>query len=275
VSIGAKSAFWRRAFLRAFSSTYFQRRVKTTEGDFDAYVSPNSGLRVLSVRGVTIDPVHQRFIHDWIDVDGTVWDIGCNLGLFAFAAALKASKGRVYGFEPDFELATNLIRSLRLPRNKNSQVSIFPTAISNTDGIANFQVSKFSRALNKLEGVAKWSDKHVATAELRPVITMRVDTLSRSLCPPSAMKIDVEGAEMEVLEGAAETVVKHRPAILIEVPSELYEPIQTFFDGLDYVLLDGATDDLSPLKEPVWDTIALPREKWASARHRGKVFNCE
>ena len=266
VSIGAKSSVWRRMLFRAFSSTYFPRRVQTTEGAFDAYVSPNSGLRALSVRGVTIDPVHQRFIRNWIDVDGIVWDIGCNLGLFAFAAALKAAKGRVYGFEPDLELATNLIHSLRLPRNKNLHVSVFSAAISNVDGAANFQVSKFSRALNKLEGVGRWSDKHVVTDELRSVITMRVDTLSQSLSPPSAMKIDVEGAELEVLEGAADTVAKHRPVILIEVPSELCEPIRIFFDSRDYILLNGAAEDLSPLKEPVWDTFAVPREKWACAR---------
>ena len=268
MTIGAKSPVWRRALLTAFSSTYFPRRVQTTEGVFDAYVSPNSGLRALSVRAVTIDPVHQRFIRDWIDVDGIVWDIGCNLGLFAFAAALKATKGRVYGFEPDSELATNLIHSLRLPRNKNLHVSILPTAISNIDGAANFQVSKFSRALNRLEGVGKWNDKYIVTDELRSVITMRVDTLSQSLCAPSAVKIDVEGAEMEVLEGAAETVAKHRPIILIEVQSALCEPIRTFFDGQNYVLLNGASDDLSPLQEPVWDTFAVPREKWVCAMSR-------
>jgi FkbM family methyltransferase len=266
MGIGAESPFWRRALLRAFAFIYFRRRIRTTHGIFDAYVSPNSGLKVLSVRGASIDPVHQRFIRDWIDPDAVVWDIGSNLGLFAFAAALKATRGHVFAFEPDVELSANLLRSLRLPQNKRLNVSILSVAISNVNGAAAFQISKFSRALSRLVGVGKCRDRVVVTDELRSVVTMRMDTLSQTLSAPSVVKIDVEGAEMLVLEGGEETISKYRPVILIEGPRELRSQMCTFFEKHDYVLLDGATDHQHPLREPVWDTFAVPRENFTRVR---------
>src|SRR5664280_510032 len=113
MGIGAQSPLWRRTLIRAFAPTYFRRKGRTNDGTFEAYVSPNSGLKVLNPLGLPIDPVHQRFIADWVKSDAIVWDIGTNLGLFAFPAALKAKNGRVYGFEPDVELAANLLRSLK------------------------------------------------------------------------------------------------------------------------------------------------------------------
>ncbi len=80
--------------------------------------------------------------------------------------------------------------------------------------------------------------------------------------PPHSYKIDVEGAEMRVLEGGEETISIHRPGILIEGPRELWEKMGSFFQKLDYVLLDGAAEVQVPLTEPVWDTIAVPKEKF-------------
>jgi hypothetical protein len=93
------------------------------------------------------------------------------------------------------------------------------------------------------------------------VPTMRIDTLVKTLAPPTALKIDVEGAEIHVLEGGEATISTYRPAILIEGPHELWDPMQAFFDKYGYVLLDGEVDGRSRLSHPVWNTIAVPEEK--------------
>jgi FkbM family methyltransferase len=262
MGIGAKSPLWRRIAFRAMASTYVRRKVKTEYGVFEAYVSGNSTLNVLHPRGVRIDPAHQRFIREWINPNGVVWDVGSNLGLFAFPAALKARTGRVYGFEPDVDLAANLLRSLRLPQNKSLNVTFFCLALSNLDSTATFQISKFSRAMNKLESVGTWHDGEVVAEELRSVPTMRIDTLSKSLAPPTAIKIDVEGAEMHVLEGGEKTISKYRPIILTEGHG-LVDQQGAFFRKYDYVLLDGEIERQSPVQEPVWNTVAVPKEKFS------------
>jgi FkbM family methyltransferase len=262
MGIGAQSSFLRRALFRALRSTYFRRTGTTKDGIFEAYVSPNSSLKFLDPRKFSVESVHQRFINEWIDSDAIVWDIGANLGLFSMPAALKARSGRVFGFEPDVDLVANLLRSLRLPRNKNLRVSVFCLALSDQDATASFQISKYSRAMNKLEAVGGWHSSQVVADELRSVATMRIDTLSGSLDPPSVIKIDVEGAEMQVLEGGVATISKYRPTILIEGPKELWDQMGAFFRKHDYVILDGASEHQIPLRDPVWDTVAVPKEKF-------------
>jgi FkbM family methyltransferase len=264
MGIGAQSPFWRRALFAGFRSVYFRRKCNTSDGVFEAYVSPSSHLGVLDFRKPLVHPVHRRFIDDWINPDSVVWDIGSNLGLFALPAALKTTRGRVYAFEPDAELVANFIRSLGLPRNKQLVVTPLCLAISNEDGIAAFQISKFSRAMNKLEAVGKWHESQVVAEELRLVVTMRVDTLAKTLSPPTVLKIDVEGAEVNVLEGGEATISKYRPTMLVEGPSELWDPLQNYFQRHDYVLLDGQAEHQIPLQNPVWDTVAVPREKYAT-----------
>jgi FkbM family methyltransferase len=261
--IGARSPFWRRALYRVFSSRYFRRKGRTNDGVFEVYVTPSSSLKVVDPRIPLVDRVHQRFIRDWVELDAVVWDVGSNLGLFALPAALKATRGRVYAFEPDVDLAGNLLRSLRLKENKDLDVSVISVAVSNVDGTGAFQISKYGRAMNKLEAVGKWNESQVVAEELRLVATMRIDTLSKTLTPPTVLKIDVEGAEVDVLEGGEETIANYRPTILVEGPSELEDPMRAFFEKHDYILLDGGAEHQSPLRNPVWDTVAVPRERFA------------
>src|SRR3954454_18393692 len=184
MGIGALSPLWRRVLLRLLASTYIRRKCVTPDGCFAVYVSGGSSLRVLDPRGLAVEAVHRRFIVDWVARDATVWDIGANLGLFSFAAALKARHGTVYAFEPDVELAAALLRSLRLPCNRSIDISLFAAAVSDRDGTARFQISAYSRAMNKLEAVGDWNAEQVQVLETRSVPTLTIDTLARSLTPP-------------------------------------------------------------------------------------------
>jgi FkbM family methyltransferase len=266
MGIGAQSPIWRRGLFRVFASTYFCRKGQTDDGVFDAYVSPGSSLRFLDPRISLVEQVHRRFIRDWVAADSVVWDIGSNHGLFAMPAALKAARGRVYAFEPDVDLASNLLRSLRRSRNRHLPIEVFCVAVSDGEGTAAFQISRFSRAMNKLEAVGNWHDSQVATGERRSVVTTRIDTLANNLVPPTVIKIDVEGAEMRVLEGGEATIARYRPTMLVEGPSELKDPMRAFFEKHGYVILDGATETQYqvPLRETVWDTLAVPRERFTA-----------
>jgi FkbM family methyltransferase len=259
MGIGAKSPAHRRALFRLFSSRYFRRRATTPDGTFVAYVSPSSSLHVLNFAKSMVHPVHARFIRDWIGPTDVVWDIGANMGLFAIPAALKAS--RVYAFEPDVELAHNLCRSLRLRANRGLNATVICAAVSNVDGTANFEISKFSRAMNKLEAVGRWRQSTVTVEQIRIVPTLSIDTLANSLAPPTILKIDVESAEMLVLEGGAATIAAHRPSILIECSRRMARILGAFFAMHRYVLLDGKIERPTPLSSPVWDTIAIPEER--------------
>jgi FkbM family methyltransferase len=259
MSIGASSSFPRRFLFRIFASRYFRRLGRTTDGSFEAFVSPGSSLRFLDPRRPLVEDVHARFIRQWMKPSDVVWDIGANLGVFAFPAALRARAGRVYAFEPDVDLAHYLLRATRLPANNCLPVSIICAAISEADGTAILEISKFSRAMNRIAGFGAWNS--VAIDETRTVPQFKIDTLVKTLLPPDIIKIDVEGAELAVLGGGATTIAAHRPIILIEGPDELSRQMAEFFAEHRYVMLDGEAEYAPPLRFPVWNTVAIPVEK--------------
>jgi FkbM family methyltransferase len=225
--------------LNAFSGVYFQRTFKTTAGPFRAYVSPSSRLKYLDPRRLHIEDTHQRFIDRWVKPDSIVWDFGANLGLFAFAAALRARAGHVYGFEPDPELLHYLHRSRFCLGSSAYNTSFFGVAVADQNGTAQFQISHYSRAMNKLQDAGAWHEHQIEATAVMTALTMSVDTLATMLRPPTILKIDVEGAEMRVLEGARETISRHRPPISIECPYEISSQMGDFFAAHDYALFDG------------------------------------
>lgn len=259
--MGVQAALWRRTASRLFANHFFVRRGRTKNGSFDTYVSAGAQLSVLSPR-LPIDPSHERFIETWVKKDSVVWDIGGNMGLFAFPAALKAREGQVYVFEPDVELAANLVRSTRRKHNAGLNITVVPCAAADTDGPCRFLISAYGRSMNKLAGVGAWHDGIFRSSEERMVTTMRIDTAIAVLKPPSVIKIDVEGAEMMVLEGGRKTIQQYRPVLTIEGPDELADAFKAYFDELRYVILDGASENPSPITHSVWNLVAVPNEVW-------------
>ncbi len=259
VVMGRHAPIWRRALYRAFDRVSFLREVRTPDGSFKVYVSPGCQLSVLKAT-LLIDPVHARFIARWVQPDSIVWDVGGNMGLFSFPAALKARAGHVYTFEPDVDLACNLIRSVA--RNPALNVTVSSVALSDADGIASFLIAAHGRCMNKLDGAGPWHDDLFVASEKRSVASLRLDTAAKSFPLPNIIKIDVEGAEMKVLEGGRETIVRARPVILVEGPRELWPQMTAFFHTLDYILCDGQGENPIVLDKPVWDTVAVPRENW-------------
>ena len=259
--MGTNAPAWRQAMYRMFVGRYWPRRMTTADGRFDAYVSASAQLSVLDPRRVPIDPVHTRFIAHWVQPASVVWDIGGNMGLFAFPAALKASAGMVYTFEPDVELANALLRSMHRPLNRALPVKLMPFALSDVDDILEFLIADHGTSMNKLSGEGPWHDNLFVAREERIVPCFRIDSIAHRLRQPDIIKIDVEGAELRVLKGGWSTIASARPVMLIEGPKELAPGIDAFLRDLNYVLLDGAVDRPTELDSIVWDTVAVPREK--------------
>ena len=156
IKMGRNFSLLRRLAYRVFDERYFPRRIKTKDGICETYVTAGAQLSILNPLGVPIDPVHTRFIDRWVKPDSVVWDVGGNIGLFAFPAALKARQGQVYTFEPDVDMAAMLLRGSRRKMNSGLPVTVVPFALSDTDGTASFEIAMFGRSMNKLKGVGTW-----------------------------------------------------------------------------------------------------------------------
>lgn len=144
-----------------------------------------------------------------------VFDVGANIGYTAALFANVASRG-VYAFEPDADNFACLTRTLK--RRKN--VSAVRCGIGAQDGSAELQ-SVFAdgvkqHALSRLRPARTAGDNRESAIPLRSI-----DTLRRELGSAIGfIKIDVEGFEVEVLRGMAETVAQDAPTLYVELCGE-------------------------------------------------------
>jgi FkbM family methyltransferase len=182
-------------------------------------VGPGAGLRFCQghseenhARGANELPVQEalaRVLHR----GGAFYDIGANVGyLTIIGARLVGSEGDVYAFEPVPANASALRRNLAL--NGLARAYVVEQAVSDDAGRQTLVLAHDSG------GAA------LSIADRPPdatgAIEVDVTTVDRfvgqaGVRPPSVVKIDVEGAEINVLRGMAATLERHRPAVLVEV----------------------------------------------------------
>ena len=146
----------------------------------------------------------------------TFVDVGAHIGYFTLVAA-KYTR-HVFAFEPNPSTYAYLQRNIQLNPALASRVTSYPIALSDHVGSA----SLFN------------SPEHPDLASLQPIESahtvveaVTLDTLDHVLSAYniSFLKIDVEGGELDVLNGARETVGRDRPLVLCE----LLEPFQQRF----------------------------------------------
>jgi FkbM family methyltransferase len=156
----------------------------------------------------------QEFIADQLGQGMVFYDLGANIGFFSLLAAkLVGPRGKVFSFEPDAVVFARLKRNIE--RNGFLQVTPVNKGVWSTTGTATFLAADASspdRGLGKLAPVSTGDHLRVQCIALD-------DFIAESL-PPTVVKVDVEGAEMEVLRGAVTLFGKHRPSIVCEVHSE-------------------------------------------------------
>ena len=142
------------------------------------------------------------------------YDVGANVGFFTMIAArLLGPAGRIFCFEPLPENYRQIRHNAML--NSFTNVEIIETALGSFDGEASFWTSA-EPTWGKLVSTGKVPDK--MTGEIKvPVRRLDGIVTASGLPPPDAIKIDVEGAEVDVLLGAAETLRHYRPRLLIEL----------------------------------------------------------
>jgi FkbM family methyltransferase len=154
--------------------------------------------------------------------DGVVYDVGANLGLYARFLAQRVG-ARVVAFEPVHENVLLLEENLELGEI-GRQVTVVPVAIGDVDGEVDFQIDDMQSASGTLSrvtgGRASLGRRMLNLPPLTRSVGCRrlVTAITEYGLPhPDVIKIDVEGAEALVLDGAAEWLDEHKPKLVIEL----------------------------------------------------------
>lgn len=204
-----------------------------------------------------VDPELSALAVEFVRAGDVVWDVGANVGLFTFSAAhLAGPKGQVVALEPDVWLVQLLRRSAAIQSAQSAQVRIVSAAVANSCDLREFSIARRSRAANFLTGYD--STQTGGVSEKQTTVCLTLDWLSHRLPIPGIVKIDVEGAEFEVLEGAVGLLESHHPIILCEVSSESSRKVTELLKDHRYQIYDAQVPcnhrhalDLAP-----WSTIA-------------------
>jgi FkbM family methyltransferase len=212
-----------------------------------------------------------RFVQRLLRPGMTVLDIGAHHGLYTLLCSKSVgSKGRVIAFEASPRECRRLGKHVRF--NSCSNVRIEPCAAGSEHGSADFYV---------VDGPTDWGNSlrepAVAEATYKIRVEVRaVDDVLQGLgiSRVDFMKIDVEGAELEVLKGAMQRLRGvSRPAILVEVQELRTQPwgyrsraIVQFLASLDYRWFSLAADGLlhampTDLESYDANLVALPAER--------------
>ena len=182
----------------------------------------------------------QKRIRDLVHPGMTCFDIGANVGFYTLLfATLTGPEGIVVAFEP---LPSNCrILQQHIEINGYQNVVVQEIALSNMNGETGFMAGDSN------------STGHLATTGELRVKCCRLDTLiEEGRTPaPHVIKLDVEGSEQFVLEGAMGLIRRHKPTIFVATHGpEAHRQCCRQLSGIGYAIqaVDGrqvdSTDEL-------------------------------
>lgn len=158
--------------------------------------------------------IYERAVEDvlvtYLHYGSVFYDIGANIGYFSILGAqLCGNDGIVYCFEP---LPSNLeIMESNISANNFTNIKIITKAVSDIDGNMEFNVADGTKAslIGNLNGQRMF------------VEVTNLNSFTESNVRPNLIKIDVEGAEKDVIHGASK-LLTHFPApiFLVEIHDE-------------------------------------------------------
>lgn len=194
------------------------------------YLSPDSQLKYLK-RSFDKDLLALAAQHS--SPEAVLWDIGANCGVLSFAPT--AAK-QIIAVEADPFLVSVLQESAALSR---LPVVIVPAAVYDKAGMAEFAIAKRGRASNYLVTAGGNSQSQGERSRIT-VPTITLDQMLEYFGAPTLVKIDVEGAEVEVLRGGERLLRDARPLIYFEATSRTYQRCEQILQAAGYTLEKGA-----------------------------------
>lgn len=170
------------------------------------------------VRGV-FEPSETRFVESVVKAGDVVVDIGANIGYFTMVTAHRVGpSGHIYAFEPvdsNFDLLTRSVRENRFEQ----WVTAERAAISDVAGDQMLVLGKDRANSGGGHLVASGDTGGDNPHDLIHIKTVVLDDYPLKR-PVRFVKIDVEGAELLALRGAARVLAEDRPTILSEINVE-------------------------------------------------------
>jgi FkbM family methyltransferase len=200
-----------------------------------------------------------------IDPEMVMFDVGANEGEETVFAAKRLTSGLVYGFEPNADVYKILAENIRLNGFHNvrlvqlgmdrqaGNLPLYGPAVRDSDGtINNGLATIFPR-----EGI----DRAIGTIKLT---TLDDFVAEERVARLDILKIDVEGAELNVLQGGNRVLSEYRPVVILEVwqhdvrSADVLRYVMSKGYSIHNISEDGLTVPISDLAHTTRDTLCVP-----------------
>jgi FkbM family methyltransferase len=224
-------------------------------GDGDATVVPLDyaahSIRLLATspmerkwraRSCKKEPWTVAWIEESMSGGGVLYDVGANVGAFSLVAAkVCARRGTVVAFEPGFASYAHLCGNIVLNRCEAIIIPV-PLALAGTCGLGTFRYLSLDPGQSRHDfRQDAWVADEADTPKryLQPVLSMTLDSAiaTFSLPAPNYLKIDVDGGEIDVLQGAAQTLASPTlRSILIEIDESQTDAVLPILERSGFAL---------------------------------------
>jgi FkbM family methyltransferase len=161
----------------------------------------------------------QETLASYLKPGGVFYDIGANIGFFSIIGAkLVGNTGKVYAFEPAPDNAAKIRHNARL--NNFSQITVIEKAVSGSMGEGQLLLTE-----NIGGHTLASADRPLDVRGSMAVDLVSIDELIArgELTPPTLVKIDVEGAELDVLQGMKQTLAQYQTLVVYEIDAKQEE----------------------------------------------------
>lgn len=205
---------------------------------------------------------HQHDIAQmYLNKNSISMEVGSHIG--TLTVMLSKLTKKVYAFEPVKDSYDLLIKNLTL--NNCNNVETFEAAVGNEVGITNIEwVGDNNSGATVLKGGDVVINDELKTPSM-PNSNVKLVTIdSLNINELDYLKVDVEGFEENVIDGALKTIKKCQPLIIIECMEDYSKGTRmkdnTIRNKFKYLLDLGYTyDTLCPKASNVWDVLFKPK----------------
>jgi len=221
-------------------------------------------LHIDLTKNLEYDRLTKRIMKMVIQPDSNCIDIGCHKGEMLDAMLKLAPNGKHMAFEPIPEMFE------QLQKKYSPKAKIYPYALADSKGTTTFNFVKNAPAysgIKKRKYAVDQPDIEEITVELRTL-----DELTSESTRIDFIKIDVEGAELGVLKGAAQLIGKFKPVIVFECGLGASEYYGTKPGDIFSFFKDEAGMNISLLKSYIRKGKALSASEFENCFNTNKEY---
>lgn len=202
-----------------------------------------------SIRTIEAGKYEREFLHfiKIIKGDGLILDVGANIGITAAPLAKHHPRAQVHAFEPISENFSTLQRIVNYLKIKN--IKLFNIALGSEDGTLKMIMPV--RGNSRMQGLSKAYEEGAGEkGTIYDVPLKKLDNIYPFETNISAMKIDVENFELEVLRGSVALLERNKPMIYCELwenenRTSVFELLKNF--GYKSYTFNAETGSLEPV----------------------------